>query len=1751
MQINIFKLFKKQSTIEKAVESYNKLISDVDNKIELLKSEYNEFKSIVATSKEINEIEAINIVKSFSNELESLNNIRKSSFDDFAKNIKGEQNEFAAKYKAKLNDSLGKSREDMPQISEKDIDSFLIHFSGNSNNASVKKVKIKLSKLKPSQNELNDDKVIEGLTNNNWKDRNYIVSEDNYLLDGHHSWASGLEIDPEKEVTVYKVSLPARELIRRSNLLKITKTKDIDDNVVKSLLSNFVGRNELAQYLDVNYDTVISPETYSKINSNSPIAKSEIIKGELTDIVFNKSNLICKSVIVDSDKPFCFNFYTLKKSEIEKSIKQTSGESKKLYADIIVKNNEGKILLLKRSASDNFGAWKYGLPGGNVEENETVGQAVRRELFEETNLEVEKIDFLTKIDNNDNSISHYFFAQKPESDIIAIDSNEHDNYVWVNKEEWNELELIGKLKERLNSLFDEKKDTRLFGDVLDSVNNVLKSKISKSEVEDNNIYVTEDVEHGFIVKSVEGDFIGISEENYDYLEKSNSKDINNLQKKSVYVTRDGHTFLQTVYVKKDTGESVETPVGAELSPTISGLEIEKYSDKSIAIKGETYVNKDLMRKIKDAIGSGLWNPTIKGWIFPLSKKDQVLGIIYSQLKNEGKEDEAEAVKNQKNEFDTGTKVTLGDIAGVITAGVSDNNAIKYNVKLEDGTDLKNVNESVISVEAEKNDAKISETISSVVAENRSKSEKKIYGIKPVSDIYKYSLVEYFEMHGLTSEDYSNAIKSFNKDSGENKTPKTRTTNTTPREKTDKEKSSELTKQQLIKKLIKSHYQDVKNAIERGEEVPEKSLELYSDLKEAYNSNRKPMSEETKEKIREYWRRRRSLHGLELDVDKIEPIAVPQTVIEKFIKEDYKPKDGQEFTLVNRSSNVESVTLKTKDYTDIPPVDISIPKSKNILNTEKPYFIQDIDLKKFAKNGYRLSAVKIGDDKYLVALNGFNEKSGAITNYTKDSVNMNGNYSIMTLDLYTATQEYYQIKAKEELKIAQKKEYDEKIEKYSEKVKELRLGGDDKRADMYQKWIDAEKPSKSRLPILSDDKMNYDQFNMIAAIKGIEKPLSKLEIWQQYNLLNKNRTQKKIDLELYSEDNESSYTKGKETSYGDSNTKDNLLESHGVMVKRQNGDEINEKEIESIKKALDSVSEVFGNNINLNKDFGLKISHSGNVLMHASKAVGIFVPRLKAIGVSNSMGSTQFNITLAHEYAHFVDYQMGKNTNNSFASDKEGSTANEIASVFRKNMNEKSDSDYQNRTCECFARAFEQYYSNEVLKYKSINAVSNYANEKTYEDKIKPLIQQFLSENKEFLKSIGFDFEYFEKAEYGVYSDNYENRKLNRVGQKYSKDSVNKNEEKESNKSDLEKLNKYAKEASDKQLQDSLNSGKLNETEKEIAEKELNLRESKKEEKGSKAILTEQKKLGRSGKFIQKTATNPAQIYKGVTSHLDSINQKYDFNFSKTTSSRYIKTEDANGNVLEVRFANHSPAISDIEDWKGIEVGCYLGGELDIKIDTSFGYKTEDVKSIFEIVKDSSIKTKNYEPKVSYDELYNIEKKEKETLIQSELAKLKLEDDEYDINRSIVKDKLDSIKLTDKYKEFVKNKIQEEAKNKEKMYFNFGDIEVTDLNSIIADSGIVFSDKYSGSANKKTRKDIKDYLFYEIGNKLKKNEITKDEYVKLANEFIDSKSDSIKKSIVHNEFGLGEILEETEKTISATFECGEKTILKSIGNYELK
>lgn len=55
----------------------------------------------------------------------------------------------------------------------------------------------------------------------------------------------------------------------------------------------------------------------------------------------------------------------------------------------VIANDEGKILLQKRS--DNL---LWGLPGGLKELDETLIECAKREVLEETNLEVEIVDFI-------------------------------------------------------------------------------------------------------------------------------------------------------------------------------------------------------------------------------------------------------------------------------------------------------------------------------------------------------------------------------------------------------------------------------------------------------------------------------------------------------------------------------------------------------------------------------------------------------------------------------------------------------------------------------------------------------------------------------------------------------------------------------------------------------------------------------------------------------------------------------------------------------------------------------------------------------------------------------------------------------------------------------------------------------------------------------------------------------------------------------------------------------------------------------------------------------------------------------------------------------------------------------------------------------------------------------------------------------------------------------------------------------------
>jgi hypothetical protein len=813
------------------------------------------------------------------------------------------------------------------------------------------------------------------------------------------------------------------------------------------------------------------------------------------------------------------------------------------------------------------------------------------------------------------------------------------------------------------------------------------------------------------------------------------KSISGLTKKQVLVTRGGKTFYQTVYVKEGEEEKeVKTPIGKELTPEVKGMNVTKYSEKSLLITGDTYVNIDTLRNIKKEIGVGNWNSKLKGWVFPIKFLETVLGYIWSDLKDKGSEEKAEAVQNQKNSgLEKGDNINIGDLDGNVEENVSDSEGIKYNVNLKDGTKLEGVDEKVMQKDPSTNDKEISETINNTTPEGRVKSEKKIYGIKPIEDIHNYSLQEYLSMHGLTQEDIDQALKSLDKkEEGKDKKPSY--TRTQSKEYTKPEQKEGLTKRQLISKLIYNHYQAVKKAIENGENIKPDVLLLYPDLKEDFIKKKKELSEEHKRKISE---------ALKKDKAEEENVQIKKENKEakkegfnQPDKKNYKPKDYSPIVIKPpKNSTSTEVTIYPKDYTDIPSIDVVIPKSKDILKVPKPYFIPDIDEKNLKRSRYSISAVKIDDDKYLVALDKFEKGFGSYM-FSTEAVNQNGKYAIMTLDTFVATKQYYILKAKEELKNEQAKEKKERKE-YLLKYYKEKMNLPEKEA---KERLSKTKFSTSRLKVISSNRMPYDQMHMIQAFNRDEEGryIGTKKTWEIYNDMISNMKQKVSDLSLQQEYIDSAYTKGAETSYGDSKTKNNLLEDYGIKVKRQNGDEINDSEIKQIENAMNSISKVFGNNIEMNKAFGLKISHSGDVLMHARKAVGLFHPAYNAIGVSAVSGDIGFKMTFAHEYGHFVDYWLGKNTGNHYASDKEGSLANQIARVLRKNMNKTSSSDYYNRTCECFARSMEQYYAVEILKNDNIFQDETQVNKEVYENQLKPLIKKFLDENKDFLKSQDID-----------------------------------------------------------------------------------------------------------------------------------------------------------------------------------------------------------------------------------------------------------------------------------------------------------------------------------------------------------------------------------------------------------------------------
>ncbi|OQA66246.1 MAG: hypothetical protein BWY36_00929 [Candidatus Diapherotrites archaeon ADurb.Bin253] len=693
-------------------------------------------------------------------------------------------------------------------------------------------------------------------------------------------------------------------------------------------------------------------------------------------------------------------------------------------------------------------------------------------------------------------------------------------------------------------------------------------------------------------------------------------------------------------------------------------------------------------------------------------------------------------------------------------------------------------------EQKSEDKKIVTAINEATPENRPETEAKVFGeIKQdwaiTFDEYKKSLIEYKNKRVI--DELESRIKYYTKELEPERL---------------KQISGDVENYKKLMLMRKERYEKTLKEYLNGELNDKLKPEFsWGYMLKEYNSMRdkeSPEAKSLKRKLTSKENKAKAEHERLIRKAIKEGNVIPANVLKEYpeIQKDdaskmtipdinYKPevKEKTVFLGAVEGENTKR-NIKVNDYTKVPPKDVYLVDEETILNVPRPSYIPEMDLEDFA--GYKGSSqifdiVRIEPNKYIIVdkrypvrrvmdrreeydprsaytvYEGKKVTDEERAEYNKRTIEKR-NYFEMNAETLAATWDYY----RKLYRAKQRQEFEEKQDREEayynkQKQKTLEAGKEWKYAPFKRKTIRPKTVSPD------SNKMSFSQAFMIQDFTGIKAPVSEftgptrmnLDLFMNYQAMLRELDYKINDLRLQRQyDNENStYKKGQETAYGDSGTKPDLLESKGVLVKRQNGSEIDDQDVGKIGMLLDDLYSVFGDRSSMSKKYGLKISYAGEKRMHASKAVGLFIDKYKCIAVSDfSIEGRGF--TVAHEYAHFMDSYIGDQKGYHFSSDQEGSTSNAIASTFRDKLNLKLDpssrkeagADYYKRTCECFARAMEQYYAikqgTENVLYDSYDAkkIGIYVEHTKFMKDIFPLCEKFLTENEELLKAFHKEFD---------------------------------------------------------------------------------------------------------------------------------------------------------------------------------------------------------------------------------------------------------------------------------------------------------------------------------------------------------------------------------------------------------------------------
>ncbi|KKS42110.1 hypothetical protein A3H03_00600 [Candidatus Kuenenbacteria bacterium RIFCSPLOWO2_12_FULL_42_13] len=122
----------------------------------------------------------------------------------------------------------------------------------------------------------------------------------------------------------------------------------------------------------------------------------------------------------------------------------------------LIINKEGKLLVVKRSMREIAFPGRWALPGGKLEDNETVMEGLKKECKEEVGIEIENkkiyVDDNAFVRPDNQTVKVFCYLVFAKGLEVKLNKDDFDEYQWAGIEEIGEYEVLGMDREKLNKV---------------------------------------------------------------------------------------------------------------------------------------------------------------------------------------------------------------------------------------------------------------------------------------------------------------------------------------------------------------------------------------------------------------------------------------------------------------------------------------------------------------------------------------------------------------------------------------------------------------------------------------------------------------------------------------------------------------------------------------------------------------------------------------------------------------------------------------------------------------------------------------------------------------------------------------------------------------------------------------------------------------------------------------------------------------------------------------------------------------------------------------------------------------------------------------------------------------------------------------------------------------------------------------------------------------------------------------------------